>query len=157
MDSWSKRPQNILCDAMLGCCKQCPFCKELCELTTPNHECKHSVQLHRPECLEGYHQASTGEIVLATCSSRVTSDSRFSNVDTGHKYRPYKEYQKYYPNWNITADNSLEASSYWKWFVANFSSQITKHFNIKETEIPDTLTSLKWEEVKEHVRTLYNL
>ena len=114
MDSWSKQPYDILCDSLLCCCEQCPFCGEQCELTNPNHDCKHSVQLHRPHCLRGHTWTSTGNMMLETCSSCVASNTNFQNGATGHKSYPYKEYQKYYPNWIITPDTSHEASSYWK-------------------------------------------
>ena len=64
---------------------------------------------------------------------------------------------KYYPNWTITPDSSRQASSYWKWFVAKYSAKIAQHFNAKETEIPDGWMSLTWEEVKEDLKTSYNL
>ena len=121
MDSWSKRPYDILCKTLLGCCEQCPFCKEQCELTTPNHDCKHSVELHRPQCLGGYRWIATQEMMLDMCSSYVASNTTFENADTGWRPHPYKEYQTYYPNWIITPDNSRQASSFWKWFVANYS------------------------------------
>ena len=158
MDSWSKHPYDILYDTLRGCCEQCPFCKEQCELTTRDHGCKHSIEIHRPICLGGYRKVSTGEMVLDICSSRVASDISFRNHKTGvDKFHLYKRYRTYYPNWIITPDNSLQASSYWKWFVANYSAQIAEHFNMQETEIPDTWTLLKWEEVKEDLKTLYNL
>ena len=157
MDSWKKRPYDILCDKLLGCCEQCPFCKEQCELTTPNHDCSHSVELHRPECLGGVHWESTEEMVLDVCSSSVQSDSLFKNVDTNHEWHPYKEYQKYHPNWVITPDSSRQVLSYWKWFVAKYSEQIAKYFNTKETELPDTWISSTWEDAKEDLRASYNL
>ena len=157
MDNWNKQPYDILCNSMLGCCEQCPFCKEQCELTTPNHDCNHSVELHRPRCLGGYTRISTGEMVVDVCSSGVASDATFQNCDTDWKPHPYKEYQKYYPNWTITPDSSRQASSYWKWFVAKYSAKIAQHFNAKETEIPDGWMSLTWEEVKEDLKTSYNL
>ena len=82
--------------------------------------------------------------MLDICSSSVASDVNFENDWKPH---PYKEYQMYYPNWIITPDPSHDASSYWKWIVAKYSSQIAKHFNKKETEIPDTWKSLTWEKV----------
>ena len=157
MDSWSKRPYDILCDAMLGCCAQCPFCGEQCELTTPNHDCKHSVELHRPQCLKGHTWTSTGEMMLETCSSSVASNMKFQNAATVHESYPYRQYQMFYPDWIITPDSSLQASSYWKWFVAKYSAQIVRHFKMKETEIPDSWKSLTWEEVKENLKRSYNL
>ena len=157
MDSWSKRPYDILCDAMLGCCEQCPFCGEQCELTTPNHDCQHSVELHRPQCLGGRTWIPTGEMILETCSSSVASKINFQNAATGYKSHPYRQYQMFYPHWIITPDSSLQASSYWKWFVAKYSEEIAKHFNIKKTEIPDTWKCLTWEKVKADLKTLYRL
>ena len=157
MDNWNMRPYDIVCDSLLGCCEQCPFCKEQCELTTPKHDCKHSVELHRSKCLGGYRWFSSGEMVLDLCSSAVASDTKFRNADTDGKYHPFKDYQKYYPNWIITPDTSRQVSSYWKWFVARYSTQIATHFDMKETEIPDTWTSLTWEEVKVDLKAAFNL
>ena len=157
IDSWSKQPHNILCDTMLGCCEQCPFCKEMCELTTPNHDCKHSVESHRPQCLRGYAWTSTGKMTLDVCSARVASDAKFRNHDTDYKLHPYKNYRIFYPKWDITPDPSREALSYWKWFVARYSAQIARHFKMKETEIPDSWKSLTWEEVKEDLKRSYHL
>ena len=159
MDKWSKQPYDILCKTLLGCCEQCPFCKEQCELTTPDHDCdcKHSVELHRPQCLGGYRWIASQEMTLSICSSSVASNATFENDDTKWKLHPYKEYQTYYPEWIITSDSSRQAASFWKWFVANYSVQIAKHFNMKETQIPDTWTSLTWGEVKKDLKTSYNL
>ena len=157
MDSWLEQPYDILCDDLLGCFEQCPLCGEQCELTTPNHDCKHSVALHRPQCLGGCTSTSTGKMMLETCSSSVASNMNFQNAATGHKSYPYRQYQMFYPNWIITPDSLHKASSYWKWFVANYSAQIAKHFNMKETQVPDTWKSLTWEEVKRDLKTLYNL
>ena len=158
MDRWSKQPHDILYDTLLGCCEQCPFCKEQCELTTPNHDCKHSVELHRPGCLAGYRSVSTGRMTLDICTSLVASNAFFGNHDTGKdKFHPYRKYRMYYPNWIITPDNSLQASSYWKWFVANYSAQIAHCFNMKEKEIPDAWTIITWEKVERDLKTSYNL
>ena len=157
MDSWSKRPYDILCDTLLGCCEQCPFCKEQCELTTPNHDCQHSVESHRPQCLRGYAWTSTGKMTLDVCSARVASDAKFRNHDTDDKLHPYKNYRIFYPKWDITPDPSHEALSYWKWFVARYSAQIARHFKMKETEIPDSWKSLTWKEVKEDLKRSYHL
>ena len=81
MDSWREKPYDILYDSepMLGCCEQCPFGEEQCELTMPNHGCRHTVELHRPECLGGYKWLSTGKMVLETCPANVGSKATFQN------------------------------------------------------------------------------
>ena len=156
IDSWSKRPYNILFDTMLGCCERCPFCNEQCEVTT-NHEHKHSVELHRPLCLRGYTDPLNNEISLHVCPSCVASTLKFNNPDTEGKFHPYKNYQIFYPKWDITPDALCEPSSHWQWFVARYSAQIVKHLKAKETKIPDSWTRLTWEEVKNDLKTKYNL
>ena len=54
METWDNQPYDILLNVLSGCCEQCPFCKEQCELTDPNHSSKHSVSLHRSQCLGGW-------------------------------------------------------------------------------------------------------
>ena len=126
-------------------------------MTTRDHDGKHSVELHRPQCLGGYCRESTEEMVVDLCSSRVASDVAFKNKDTDWRPHPYKKYQTYYPNWMITPDPTLEASSYWKWFVARHSAEIAEYFHMKEPdEIPATWSFLTWERVKEDLKTTYN-
>ena len=155
IDSWSKCPYNLF-DTMLGCCERCPFCNEQCKLTT-NHGCKHSVELHRPLCLRGYTDTSNNEMTLHVCPSRVASTSNFKNCNTGGELHPYKNYQIIYPEWDITPDASCQPSSHWQWFVARYSAQIVKRLKAKETKIPDSWTRLTWEEVKNDLKTKYNL
>ena len=121
MDKWDKQmqPNRILFKSLMGCCEQCPFCKEQCELTDPNHSGKaHSVSLHRSQCLGGYRYSLSGKMVLATCNSLVAADGTFVyfDKDGNEKTHPDKKYREVYPSWSITPDSSLEAALYWKWF-----------------------------------------
>lgn len=34
---WNNPPHLILCNTLIDCTEQCPFCKEQCELTDPDH------------------------------------------------------------------------------------------------------------------------
>ena len=37
MSTWDTTPNEILTKQLIGCCEQCPFCKEQCELLDPKH------------------------------------------------------------------------------------------------------------------------
>ena len=157
MDKWDEQPHDILLKTLIGCCEQCPFCKEQCELTNPNHVgVKHSVDIHRPHCLGGRVYVRTGEMVLKTCNTQVESEGEFgyTDADGTQRYHPRKKYQDIYPTWTITPDSSLEAASYWKWFVANYMTEIADHFGIKMTEIPPSWRALTRERVVEELRGL---
>ena len=160
MDKWDEQPHDILIKTLVGCCEQCPFCFEQCELTNPNHSgVKHSVNIHRPHCLGGRKYADTGEMVLNTCNTQVESEGEFGYTDahgTEH-YHPRKRYQDIYPTWTISPDSSLEAASYWKWFVANYMTEIADHFGIKTTEVPPSWRALTRERVVEELKGLYKL
>ena len=158
MDSWDRRPYDILTESLVGCCEQCPFCQEQCEYDH-NHESsvKHSIELHRPQCLSGRCWVETGKMALELCTSLVGSESRFRSKETKSGWHPYNTYTEMYPSWSIVPNASLQASSYWKWFVANYTKKIAAHFEIQQAEIPQTWKNLKLERVKEDLQQLYNL
>ena len=148
---WEERAFSLFTN-LIGCCEQCPFCAEQCDLMFPDHESDgvdHSVELHRPRCLGMYRWIKSQEIVLDICSTGVASESTFQNKDTEYEPHPYKEYRDIYPKWKITPDLSISASSYWKWFVCKYSSEIAKRYDAMETDIPES-----WKEItKEQVLT----
>ena len=54
-------------------------------------------------------------------------------------------------------DGSLEAASYWKWFVAKYTVEVAEYFHMEPTEIPASWRSLTQEKVKEDLKKLYHL
>ena len=156
VDRWNKQPCDILSDALMGCCEQCPFCKEQCELTDPHHPGKHFIELHRPACLGGIKFSFSRELVLDVCSSLVGSAKLFVNPATKWKYHPYKGYQKIYPDWQIRPENSRYPSSYWKWFVAAYTSEIVEEFAAERTKVPKDWRNLTREVVVEDLKHIYN-
>ena len=140
------KPSDIIVEQVAGCNVQCPFCKELCHYTFPNHEVKHTVSLHRPECLGGYRWIKTKQMVLDICTELVGTEKTFTNSDaTKH---PYKHYDTVYPKWNIPDDKSFGASRYWKWVVGKYTSEIADAFNMKTDIIDDEWSNLNWEDIK---------
>ena len=156
---WPIKPYDIIFETVAGCIHTCPFCSEQCDLTNANHapasdKCeeggditKHSVTMHRPQYLGGYREISSGQMVLDICTSKVGSDRKFKNHDTGDNYHPYKEYYKIYPAWSIPDDKSLNTSQFWKWLVGHYSNKIAEIYAMKERKIPEEWKALEWDKV----------
>ncbi|XP_045567653.1 interferon-induced very large GTPase 1 isoform X4 [Salmo salar] len=119
------KPHDEMFTSLFGCGEQCPFCGVPCEAGGIKHT-KHHSSIHRSEGINGYRWRSSNKLVIEICSSLVVSGCRFSNAKTGGTFHPYKDYQKYYPDWLITGDSSIEASDYWKYVMTKFNERITE-------------------------------
>ncbi|XP_058873036.1 up-regulator of cell proliferation-like [Acipenser ruthenus] len=128
------KPQDELFKRVIGCGKQCPFCKVPCEAGGKDHR-EHHTSVHRPLGLTGNKQGSD-KLSVTICSSLVYSDQTFKNSDTEGEWHPYKDYQRFYPDWNIAPDPSIEASDYWKYVLTAFNEQFAKEFNAQPADIP---------------------
>ena len=157
LDASQNKPYDLLFDQLCGCCEQCPFCKEPCDCTNKEHDVKHSVLQHRSLCLGGYRNTVTQEMMAEVCSSKIGCDKSFQSPETGWEFKPYKQYSKFYPRWSIPVDMSAQCSTYWKWFVGNYSEEIADHFNAKANEIPRAWKELEWEAARGELEALYNV
>lgn len=110
------KPQDELFRRVFGCGRQCPFCKVPCEAGGKGHK-KHHAAVHRPQGLGRYRNTDTKKLVEALCTTDVQSEATFRNKDTNGERHPYKDYTKYYPDWLIPPDSSIEASDYWKYVL----------------------------------------
>ena len=164
-DSHQILAHEVIFEEICGCTEQCPFCMAQCELSNPQHptrskcstdkqEVNHSTQ-HRPGCLGGGGWKVDNTMVLDTCTSLVASGSRFRTEK--NKWLPYKKYKEIFPDWSIPADKSLESSLFWKWLVGHYSAQIKEFYGRAEADIPDEWRELEWRNVKEWLKTEYNL
>ena len=157
MDQWETKPYDFIFKNLAGCTEQCPFCHEQCDLTNESHipSTKHSVAMHRPRCLGGYRWTASGEMCLDICTALVGSDRVFRNHDTNNQDHPYKKYRDVYPQWIILDDKSAEISSYWKWLVGHYTSEVAQLFNMKEAEIPLEWKELSWHSVRKDLENMY--
>ena len=155
MDQWSIKPYDIICKRHSGCTEQCPFCKEQCDYTDEKHPHKHFVAIHRPNCLGGYKWTDTRVMSIELCTTLVAFPITFKNPKTDNKPHLYNKYQQIYPRWNILADQTLEASSFWKWVVANYTTEIADKFNMEKANLPQEWEKLSWEEVKEDLQKAF--
>ncbi|XP_070710856.1 up-regulator of cell proliferation-like [Pempheris klunzingeri] len=149
------KPQNELFTQLIGCGKQCPFCKAPCEAGGKEHT-QHFTSLHRPKGLGEFRWDGTEKLVTDICSSSVTSDTRFRCNATKGEWHPYKRYREIFPDWDITPDASLQASDYWKYVLAKFNDKFAKAYNAKPAEIPATWKALKSKHAEASLKKSFN-
>ena len=158
LDTSHNKPHVLLHSQLIGCCEQCPFCKEQCDCTIEGHDVSHRAQQHRSQCLGGYRYLSTQKMVIPICSSLVGSDHQtFRNEATKQEPVLYKDFHKIYPKWSIPVDISAESSIYWKWFVGHYSEEIAKHFGMKTNEFPSEWRKLTWQDAKKDMKDAYKI
>ncbi|XP_053326828.1 up-regulator of cell proliferation [Spea bombifrons] len=144
-------PVDVLLEKVIGCGKQCPFCKVPCEAGGKDHT-EHKASFHRPEGLGRYRWDSNETLVIDICSTSVVSNNCFKNKDTNCEWHDYKDYKKIYPDWAIQPDDSMQASDYWKYIFNKFNEQFAAEYKAKPAALPwewkklsknDALRSLK--------------
>ncbi|XP_039856985.1 up-regulator of cell proliferation-like [Simochromis diagramma] len=145
------QPQNELFNKLVGCGKQCPFCKAPCEAGGRAHT-EHFALLHRPQGLGGFSWPNTQKLISDICSSLVVSDQQFHCRDTNHKYHPYKRYKVIYPDWSIPPDVSLEASDYWKYVIAKYNMDFAKQYNKVPADIPAAWKNITKQQATESLK-----
>ncbi len=144
--------------SVIGCIEACPFCGEICIVGRDNHDSDHETPYHRPDGVKGYRPVSgSPKLTTETCPQNVAGNGTFKNSDTNEEYIPYKDYRQvndYYRSWKIHGDVSLEASSYWKWFMATYSSELAKDYDAEEPDIDSSWKSLTKEKEIEKLRKI---
>ncbi|XP_039869341.1 uncharacterized protein LOC120722409 isoform X2 [Simochromis diagramma] len=144
-------PQNELFSQLIGCGKQCPFCKAPCDAGGKAHT-EHFASLHRPEGLGRYRWESTKKLDTEICSSLVISDDSFHCSDTNNEWHPYKNYKEIYKDWNIQPDMSLDASNYWKYVMTAYNSDFAKEYKAETAEIPEAWKELNKEKAEKSLK-----
>ncbi|KAM8746787.1 up-regulator of cell proliferation-like [Acanthopagrus schlegelii] len=149
-------PQRELLSQMIGCGKQCPFCKAPCEAGGREHT-EHHTSLHRPEGLGRYIWDGTEKLVTDICSSSVISDICFRSNDTKGESHPYKRYTEIYPDWKIAPDTSLQATDYWKYVLAKFNNKFAEAYNAKPADIPLTWKMITDKKAEDSLKKTFNI
>ncbi|XP_040211926.1 interferon-induced very large GTPase 1-like isoform X2 [Rana temporaria] len=137
------KPQDELFMKVIGCGKQCPFCKAPCEAGGGNHK-EHFASVHRPRGLAQHVNEKTKALDHSICSSNVISNKTFRNAEG--KPHPYKDYQKYYPDWAIYPDTTADGSDYWKFVLVEFNNSFAKLYNANPANLPEDWHRLTREE-----------
>ncbi|XP_077129963.1 up-regulator of cell proliferation-like [Ranitomeya variabilis] len=139
------KPKDELLKKVVGCGHQCPFCKAPCEAGGADHR-EHFASLHIPKGLGRYRWSNNEKLVLDICTTAVVSETTFRNSDTSGEYHPYKEYRRYYPDWAIQPDPSIESSDYWKFIFAQYNKEFAAEYNARPADLPSIWTKITKEQ-----------
>ncbi|XP_041634638.1 interferon-induced very large GTPase 1-like [Cheilinus undulatus] len=151
-----ENPENELFKRVIGCSRQCPFCKAPCEAGGTEHK-EHQTSMHRPQGLGISLWKGSERLVIDICSSLVSSDISFRCSATNGEWQPYKEYTKIYPDWRIAPDNSLQASDYWKYVLNRFNREFAEAYNAKQADIPGAWKAITPELAEESLKKSFNV
>ncbi|XP_059210428.1 interferon-induced very large GTPase 1-like [Centropristis striata] len=150
------KPQSELFTRLIGCGKQCPFCKAPCEAGGKDHT-EHWTSLHRPKGLGGYRWTSSTELATDICSSLVTSDIHFRCSETNYERHPYKQYREIFPDWSIAPDVSLQASDYWKYVMAKFNTKFAEAYDAKPADIPASWKAITSKQAEASIKESFRI
>uniref|UniRef100_A0A8C5QZN7 VLIG-type G domain-containing protein n=1 Tax=Leptobrachium leishanense TaxID=445787 RepID=A0A8C5QZN7_9ANUR len=150
------QPENVLLKMVIGCGKQCPFCKVPCEASGADHK-EHSATIHRPQGLGTYRNSVTQVLCSSICSTDVVSNTIFRNLVTGLKYYPYKEYRRFYPDWSIQPDDSIESSDYWKYVFVKFNGKFAEEYEAKPAALPCNWNQITKEQALGSLEKVFNV
>ncbi|XP_072232272.1 up-regulator of cell proliferation-like [Leuresthes tenuis] len=148
--------ENELFNRVIGCGKQCPFCKVPCEAGGKGHT-EHFASLHRPQGLGTYRWDGTKKLLCDICSSSVISDTRFRCMETKGEWHPYKNYKKIFPEWNIVPDGSLQASDYWKYVMNKYNADFAKAYDAEKADIPQSWVNVKVKQAEDSLKESFSI
>lgn len=150
------KPHDELFKRVFGCGQQCPFCKVPCEDGGKEHK-KHHATVHRPQGLGKNKYVETEKLVETLCTTDVNSKRTFRNTDTNFELHPYKDYTKFYPDWVIPPDPTIEASDYWKYILAQYNDRFAQEFKAKPADVPDAWRSITKEQALKGLKDAFNM
>ena len=156
---WKNPPHLVLCNTLIGCTEQCPFCKEQCELTDPDHlklKKVHFTETHRPQCLGRYIQLDDNSLVLEICTELIETDKKFKKPDTDtEEFIFYKNYKEIFKDWLISNEKPRNGPIYWQWFCAEFNTEIVEWVGSSATSVPSSWNLLTKDDAINSLRELY--
>ena len=153
-----------------GCEKQCPFCGEFCRHEDNHVGKEHTCIQHRPEGFEGSHYRSTNIMDLNNCTMSIQKEFSSFNC-SGHCQRKslggscsiegceerheYKDYKKYFPDWEIFPSADVFAhSSFWYYMMNKYEKDLAELYNIERPEIPESWKNITKTVAKESLKNL---
>ena len=165
MDTWviadklnEKGLAEFLFKEVVGCEARCPFCKVPCDAHSGSKtQGNHSATMHRPQGLGGYMFTSTECLVLDDCCSSVASEQTFECRETDWKSHPFKNYQKWYPNWTIHGNTNPDVEKYWKWAFAQHNESFANYYSAKPAKIPMQWYRYQKAEIQKDIEDNYHM
>ena len=167
-----KSPFQKACDRLWGCTAVCPFCKEPCQYTDPNHKTPHRCIQHRPPGIRGIEDMATQYLTTEICSAKVTSktlefecsvcdnqcqkSTHCKASGTKVTYHSYRNYKKFFPRWDIAPDSTGEASKFWQWAMHTYREKLLEKYLGSKLEIPDSWKGVTETEASESLRIYFS-
>ncbi|XP_060736271.1 up-regulator of cell proliferation-like [Tachysurus vachellii] len=152
----SVKPQDELFKRVFGCGVQCPFCKTPCEAGGKEHQ-QHHAAAHRPKGVGTYRNMETNILSEEICTSSVHGNGTFQNQDTNFQPHPYRAYRKYYPDWHIALDMSIEASDYWKYVLVTFNKEFAESYEALPAVYPDVWNQITKDQAFNSLKLMFNI
>ena len=143
---------------LVGCSARCPFCRVPCDAHSGGKtQGNHSAILHRPEGLSGFSYIDSNKLVTTVCSADVASQQKFRSWRTNFQWQFYRDYYKFYPHWTIHGEADPSVEKYWKWVLANFNSDIARHYSQSPGDIPQQWRNYSIEDIKQDIEDNYHV
>ncbi|XP_018428439.1 PREDICTED: up-regulator of cell proliferation-like [Nanorana parkeri] len=150
------KPHYELVRKVVGCGKQCPFCKVPCEAGGGDHR-EHFSSIHRSSGLGEWRKVNSRILITDICSTLVVSDRHFRCSHTMGEYHPYKEYRTYFPNWAIQPDPSIESSDYWKHIFVQFNQQFAEEYDARPAKLPQDWKKITKDQALNSLKKVFNV
>jgi hypothetical protein len=106
---------NKFSDKVIGCQALCPFCKEICKLSTL-HPGQHECFFHRPVGCLGMHWKGTSELSYETCTLHCRKGNLFNYKG---RYVSFRDLNSVFPDWNVDMVLNEDPTCVWKWIFVN--------------------------------------
>ncbi|XP_063284676.1 interferon-induced very large GTPase 1-like [Pelobates fuscus] len=152
----TSNPVDELLKKVMGCGKQCPFCKVPCEAGGTGHT-EHFASIHRPQGLRKLRWDPDDSLAVNICSTSVVSSDCFWNCKTGGKHHSYKEYRTFYPDWAIQPDPSIQSSDYWKYIFVKFNKHFAIEYGLKPAKLPEEWKQISKEQALRSLKEVFNM
>ncbi|PAA62763.1 hypothetical protein BOX15_Mlig027448g1, partial [Macrostomum lignano] len=160
--------------SLWGCKERCPFCSEPCCKSQENHHEKdgspHCCIQHRPHGVNGVCYIGTDQLKFENCECLTCSGDRFSCLICKRRgkqtpncrgddseqevYHPYKEYKKYFPEWEIDPDAGNDSAKFWHWFSWTFKDKLQAKHRKGIEQLPPTWALISKKEAIDSLRFL---
>ena len=140
---------------IISCGEQCPFCGAPCDVHSggKTRGC-HSASQHRPVGIMGYKRRFRKHLFTESCEALVQSKDTFkhsyfssSSYDFKTGYKPFRKYQKYYPDWYIEPNADPDVENCWKWILMEYNEEFADHYETKIAKIPAKWKGLTKEDI----------
>ncbi|XP_053283711.1 up-regulator of cell proliferation-like isoform X2 [Pleuronectes platessa] len=150
------KPQDELFKRVFGCGRQCPFCKAPCVAGGKEHN-QHHAAIHRPQGLGRVKDESSKKLVVSLCTTSVHSDIKFRSPATKGEWHPYKDYNKFYPDWIIPPDFTIEASDYWKYVLVQYNDKFAEIYEAEPADVPEAWRRLSKDQALKGLKDAFNM